>query len=304
MRFQNRYFILAAFLLGIFFPCTCFASNSKFKIGSAAFSPDGQYIIFSAVHKRDENIYRIRRDGSEPIQLTFSQGRDFNPVYSPDEAKIIFARVSSKQSTDADLYIMNLDGSNSVQLTSGPAHDFSPVFSPDGQTIYFIRARWYGHHSPFVSSSWHDKDLYAINVDGTNLRAITDQWYYEISRPSLSPDGKKILVYLSIHENPNSLWIIPLDNPEAMAPFRPDLTGYDVKRSEKPWAMEPLRYDDFHSPQFCPDGRCILFVWAGHYQGYFGHEIYIADLKNENTKKLTNLKTMIIDPFFQRMARK
>ena len=42
----------------------------------------------------------------------------------------------------------------------------------------------------------------------------------------------------------------------------------------------------------------MLFVWSGRYQGYYGLEIYLMDLANNRTKKLTDMRTFIMEPSF------
>lgn len=285
MSLVRPYFaaVLLLFLL-VAGGCLSAASDKEPVIRPATFSPDGQYLVFHVDHadpKKGRIIYRILKDGTELTQLTPSEEDCFNPSYSPDGSKIVYAKTpSGKFGEQADLYMMNSDGSNQTPLTSGPALDTFPTFSPDGQRIYFVRARWFGHHSPLVSSQWHDRDLYAVNVDGSNLQAITDGWYYEISKPSISPDGKEILVRAispspltdeevsaSIRkerkEDQDSLWLIPIEHSAEMKPVRPNLMKYSAKQSEKPLASEPLTYDDLYHPRFSPDGESVIFVWGG-----------------------------------------
>ena len=274
----------------------------KPRISPATFSPDGQYLVFHTDHKEGRIICRVRKDGTQLTQLTPSGEDSFDPAYSPDGSKIVFARTpSGKFGEQSDLYIMNSDGSNQSRLTSGPALDIDPVFSPDGQRIYFVRARWFGRHSPLVSSSWKDKDIYAIDIDGSNLTAITDEWYYKMSRPSISPDGKQALVHLAIYENPDSLWIFPIEDPKVMRPVRPNLEKHylTIDLVRRAWHLG-MPYQDLYDPQFSPDGKSILFTWAASTsnRGYYEYEIYFMDLEDKNIRRVTNLKRHSTSPSF------
>jgi Tol biopolymer transport system component len=314
MNLEKRYLISFILLFGAVFLCAWF--TLKPRTGAATFSPDGQYLLFHVDHKEGRIIYRVRKNGTELTQLTPSREDNFDPVYSPDGSKIVFARTpSGKFGEQSDLYIMNSDGSNITRLTSGPPHDSSPTFSSDGQRIYFVRARWFGRHSPFVSSSWKDKDIYSIDVDGSNLQAITDGWYYGMSRPSVSPDGKQILARaispspltdeealasIKKYEHQDSLWMIPIEHPEEMRPVRPNLQKYITEENVKHPAENPITYKNLYTPQFSLDGKSIIFQWAAETdrRGYFVYEIYGMDLMTRDVRRITNLKRNVAFPSF------
>jgi TolB protein len=296
--------IRGVLLVSILLSCLVFFSAGSFfkapspEPRSPSFSPDGEYLIFSLTYEKRSNIYRIRKDGNELTRLTISPGRDFDPAYSPDGTKIVFARIASKKDSDpANLYIMNSDGSNASRLTSDSFHERAPIFSPEGQRIYFVRARWLGHNSPFVSSSWKDQDIFSIKVDGSDLKAITNESFYAISRPSISLNGKEILAGLTIYKDPNPLWIVPINNPKIKKPVNPNLDSYlnqainnsSQGRNELPGPSQP---------QFSPDGESILFVWATNEKGYYKYEIFVMDFKNKDIRKITNLESYIASPSF------
>lgn len=278
------------------------------QIGAPVFSPNGQYLLFHADYPKGRVLYRVKKDGTELTQLSPSGADCFDPSYSPDGSKIVYAKKpSGKFGEQSDLYVMNSDGSDKRQITTGPAHDSGPIFSPDGLHIYFVRARWFGHHSPFVSSQWHDKDLYAVTVDGAKLTAVTDGWYYEISRPSVSLDGKQILVRaispmpltdeealasIKEHKDQDSLWMISVANPQDMRPIRPNLQKYLTEESMKQPTENRITYENLYEPQFSPDSQSIIFKWTAKsdHRGYFIYEIYSMDLQTGNVKRITGLK--------------
>jgi Tol biopolymer transport system component len=80
------------------------------------------------------------------------------------------------------VYTMNPDGSDQVQvtqLTSTPDDLLAPSISPDGRQILFNYDNGAG------------PDLFVINIDGTNLRQLTNDQGSLL--PRWSPDGKKII---------------------------------------------------------------------------------------------------------------
>ncbi|WDT79890.1 MAG: hypothetical protein MPW14_22655 [Candidatus Manganitrophus sp.] len=104
-------------------------------IGPARFTPDGNEIVFSIRTEKSSNIYKVKTDGMGLVALTKGDTFDFDPVYSPDGAKILFSSISNNK--QADLCLMKPDGSEKIFLTTGPEHDFNPIFSPDGKRIFF-----------------------------------------------------------------------------------------------------------------------------------------------------------------------
>ncbi len=80
---------------------------------------------------------------------------------------------------------MNTDGSDVTQLTDNAIDDGWPDWCPDGSRIVF------------VGTPIGDKEIYAINTDGSNIIRITPRTDYDTDDmgPICSPDGTKILFY-------------------------------------------------------------------------------------------------------------
>jgi TolB protein len=103
------------------------------------------------------------------LQLTNSEGKNFEPSFSPDGRKIVF--ISTRDGND-EIYLMELDGSEQVRLTNTPdTVEEMPSFSPDGSMILFS------------SNNGHNDDLYLVNIDGTQVRNITDTPFSNEGRP-------------------------------------------------------------------------------------------------------------------------
>jgi Tol biopolymer transport system component len=219
--------------------------SKTYKIETPVFAPDDS-IVFSFSCKSNEYIYRIKNDGTNLKRLTeLNDRRYFGIAYSPNGTRIAFSSAKKGQK-NANLYIMDSNGKNITRLTKDNYSDFEPAFSPDGKSIYFLRAR--GGH-PQLKDRWFD--VYSINSDGSDLKAITKIDVWLMSGPSVSPDGKQLLVHY--RDSNDSLWLISVDTPKEMVPIRPD-----------------NRKDDaFSQPKFSPDGKSILFVWPGRYQKHF-----------------------------------
>jgi Tol biopolymer transport system component len=83
----------------------------------AAWSPDGQSIVYSKAGSTDADIFTIRPDGSDQREVTFSRGADIDPTWSADGTRIAF---ETNRNGNSDIYSVNADGSGAAQLTSSP----------------------------------------------------------------------------------------------------------------------------------------------------------------------------------------
>ncbi|NDJ78685.1 MAG: TIR domain-containing protein [Chloroflexi bacterium] len=101
------------------------------SIAGIDWSPDGRWLAFDVDLGYDGNsdIYLISPEGGEPRQLTFNEGPDMMPAWSPDGSQIAFA--SSRDGEDLEIYVMNADGSDPRQLTFNEDEDLSPVWKPN-----------------------------------------------------------------------------------------------------------------------------------------------------------------------------
>ena len=141
-------------------------------------SPDGTLIAFSSDRSGSPMIYTMKVNGSNPNRITFAGRYNASPSFSPDGKLIAFAGWDKEH---FDIFVMNTNGTNMVRLTSSEkrgshrlAHNEDPTFSPDGR------------HIAFISDRTGNKQLYIVNLDGTNERRLTfDRFNYE--KPKWSP---------------------------------------------------------------------------------------------------------------------
>ena len=81
------------------------------------------------------DIYVTQIATNATRQLTQGAGRNSQPAWSPDGARLVF--VSDRGGT-VDLYTMNADGSRQRRLLDAPTLGVGgPTWSPDGRTIVF-----------------------------------------------------------------------------------------------------------------------------------------------------------------------
>lgn len=202
------------------------------------FMPGNETVIYASTHLADENcppepprgdkyvwpiyegfdIFVADMDGNIVQQLTDEPGYDAEATLSPQGDKIVF---TSTRSGDLELWTMDIDGSNVKQVTSGLGYDGGAFFSPDGTKLIFRASR---PQTEEAIKEYKDllaqglvqpteMELYVCNVDGSELKQITDlgraNW-----APFFHPSGEKVIFssnHMSERGFPFNLFMIDLD---------------------------------------------------------------------------------------------
>jgi DNA-binding winged helix-turn-helix (wHTH) protein/Tol biopolymer transport system component len=106
-------------------------------------------------------------------RLTFDDGLQTNPNFSPDGQSIAYA---GEAAGNFDVWTRRVAGGNPVHVTTHAADDWQPDWSPDGNTIAFRSDRGAG-------------GLFLVPATGGVEIRLTDFGF----RPQWSPDGRFIL---------------------------------------------------------------------------------------------------------------
>ncbi|HUT62516.1 MAG TPA: Tol-Pal system beta propeller repeat protein TolB, partial [Anaerolineae bacterium] len=93
---------------------------------SPCWSPRGDRIAFVMMSDYGFDIAITSPSGADVFMLTYGQGSNENPHWSPDGLRIVF---SSDRTGIKNLYIMNWDGSNVRNLTTDGIN-YSPAWAP------------------------------------------------------------------------------------------------------------------------------------------------------------------------------
>ena len=105
-------------------------------------SPNGRNIAFARAPDDDSNndIYRMRPDGSNVRRLTRNDRDNEFPNWSPHGRRIAF-NSNRADEENFDVYTMRAGGGDVTRLTFNKAGDAFPAWSPDGRKIAFASDR-------------------------------------------------------------------------------------------------------------------------------------------------------------------
>jgi len=132
--------------------------------------------LAGTVEKRDvKEIYIADYDGANQRRITVSRQLNLNPSWSADGRALAY----STYRPSPDIFISFIYQGLMQNPTKGVGTNYLPVFSPDGTRIAFMSAR---DGNP---------EIYVVNVDGSNLRRLTNHPAGE-STPTWSPNGQQI----------------------------------------------------------------------------------------------------------------
>lgn len=130
--------------------------------GGPFFSWDGRYIVYRSHYPENEEeladyqallkenlqrpvlaeIYYMKADGSEQVQVTDTGHANWSPFMHPDGRQIIFSsNMHDPDRRTFSLYMVNTDGSGLERITYDARFDSFPMFSKDGTKLIFSSTR-------------------------------------------------------------------------------------------------------------------------------------------------------------------
>ncbi|GIK65085.1 MAG: hypothetical protein BroJett018_28790 [Chloroflexota bacterium] len=144
-----------------------------------AWSPDGTQIALHSDQYGNSDIFIMNPETYEVVQVTTNSEADAYAAWSPDGTQLVY---QCSINDGREICIIDVTGNNLIQLTNNDRFDGLPDWSPDGTQIVFASTR-----------DEEKEELYVMNVDGSNVRRLTNLPTSVETDPKWSPDGEYIL---------------------------------------------------------------------------------------------------------------
>ena len=219
--------------------------------GALAVGSDAGRIVWSSARGGDNkvNLWGIDPDGTNAAQITTTFHSAIFPSISPDGKRIAF---TSNDGGTWRIYLIGSDGGGLIQFT----HFSSavPNWSSDGKRLVF--------NSDHDDEPKDTPDLWAMDIDGTNLTELVDNPPVADFNGQWSPDGK----YLLFTSNRNGNYDL----------YRLNLSNGKLTN------LTPVRSNEWNG-RWSPDGTKILFNSDRYHQ----IDIFVMNADGTGVKRLT-----------------
>jgi len=193
-----------------------------------AWSHDGQWIAFVSWTKQGGQVWKVRSSGGQSVQVTQSRAMYQQPVWSPDDRRIVLMRSPAQPVLEeggfigaAELVWVPSAGGSATLIAPtsgrGGAH-----FAQDSTRIYL-----YSGGSGLISIRWDGTDE-RTHVRITGARGPEATAASTAAGARLSPDGSNVLVLVG-----NDLFVFPLiesGEPPTISLASPESSELPVRR--------------------------------------------------------------------------
>jgi Tol biopolymer transport system component len=165
---------------------------------SPSLSPDGEFVVYTAIDGGDRDLFLLRIGGQKAIKLTEDSPADDNhAAFSPDGRFIAFR----SERGDGGLFVMGATGESVRRLTT---FGDNPAWSPDGREIVFGTE---GRSDP--SNREKTSELWVVPAAGGEPRRL---FAGDAVQPAWSPGGSRIAFWaLRPGSGIRDVWTIAAD---------------------------------------------------------------------------------------------
>ena len=218
---------------------------AKTSFGDASANALREVIVSHTDDNGILQLFRMKEDGSDSVQLTHSKHGCRMPSVSPDGKKLVYVK---QVDHSLSLWLSGIDGTHARTLVSG-GMNLIPSWLPDSKHIVWMKTQPGKKREDPASNS----QIQIINSETGQSRRLfsdPDQIPFNDAMPSVSPDGKKV-AFVSKRTGTFRVWVSNLDGSDAkpISPTKDQHESLNLPIEQK-------------VPAWSPDGK-----WIAHWEG-------------------------------------
>lgn len=247
-------------------------------VGDPQRSPDGAWVAYTVTtidaekDKRNTDIWMVKWDGSETLQLTSSLDNESSPRWSPDNKYLAFVAsrgTEEEKKKGGQIWLLNRAGGEAQKVSDVKGGVGDIQWSPDSTRIAFTHDDEDPRDDPEKMDGWKRKTTPPVVIDRYHFKedrtGYLGNYYSHIGvfdlatktatmitkgntndgAPSWSPDGK-LLAFLSKRGQPD---------PDRTS--NEDLWVVEAREGAEPRQLTKTAFGESGRPAWSPDGSRI-----------------------------------------------
>jgi len=159
-------------------------TNNKYYDAEISASPDGEWLLFTRQIDGKLDLWKMRQDGSEQEQITFTDSWQEGGAFFIDNETIIYRAWDiddqNQRGMPMSIFTSKFDGSEVKQITSDEGTNWAPFPAPDGDHFVFVKVL-----PP------HNYEVYLMSLKTGVQNRLTFNDAFD-GFPVISPDGKLV----------------------------------------------------------------------------------------------------------------
>jgi len=157
-------------------------TSNQFYDAEISASPDGEWLLFTRQIDGKLDLWKMRPDGSEQEQITFTQDLQEGGSFFIDDETIIYrawdVNDQNQRGMPMSIFTSKIDGSDVKQITNDEGTNWAPFPASDGDHFVFVKVL-----PP------HNYEIFLMSLKTGEQTRLTYNDSFD-GFPVISPDGK------------------------------------------------------------------------------------------------------------------